>query len=125
MEIKFGSVTIDALDAAALAQFYGKLLNLEVVDYGGGYYSVGGAAGNILIQQDDDYLPPVWPSVAGKQQIMMHLDLVVKNVDEAIDFALHLGAIGCEEQFGKRDGKWMWYTMLDPAGHPFCLCGEE
>lgn len=60
--------------------------------------------------EEKDYVPPVWPENAGKQQKQMHFDFQVDNVAEMVKKA--------ESQFGGND----FVTMFDPAGHPFCLC---
>lgn len=70
----------------------------------------------ITFQQTDGYTPPVWPARADRQQQMTHLDFHVKDVDEAVKYALSCGATMAEAQFDDR-----WRVMLDPAGHPFCL----
>ena len=63
-----------------------------------------------------EYVPPVWPSEPGKQQIMEHLDIAVENLEEAVAWAVDAGATlaDYQPQEGVR-------VMLDPAGHPFCL----
>jgi Glyoxalase-like domain len=45
----------------------------------------------------------------------------VDDVMAAVEYAKSLGASEADSQFGKNE----WVTMLDPAGHPFCLCAKE
>ncbi len=75
----------------------------------------------ITFVQEDDYVSPVWPEQASKQQKQMHLDFLVEDVPTFVQKAESLGAIKAEAQFG---GEY-FTTMLDPAGHPFCLCAND
>jgi hypothetical protein len=47
----------------------------------------------------------------------MHLDVVVDDLDTAEAEVIALGATKAEFQPGTT-----FRVMLDPAGHPFCLC---
>ena len=58
----------------------------------------------------------MWRSGAGAQQMMMHLDFQVDDLDAAVAHAVDLGAQ--EAQYQPQDDV---RVMLDPAGHPFCL----
>jgi glyoxalase superfamily protein len=62
------------------------------------------------------YRPPTWPDSEVAKQI--HLDLAVDDLDAAEAEATRLGARRAETQ--PTPNKWR--VMLDPAGHPFCLC---
>jgi hypothetical protein len=78
-------------------------------------------------QGADDYAPPAWPNAAGKQQMMMHIDIAVEVLggDEdprsrffaLVDHAVALGAKVADHQ--PRPDQFT--VLLDPAGHPFCL----
>jgi hypothetical protein len=70
----------------------------------------------LAFASSDRYVPPVWPEVAGQQQMMMHLDLEVPDLDAAVAAATAAGATlaGFQPQQTVR-------VMLDPAGHPFCV----
>ena len=48
----------------------------------------------------------------------MHFDFQVEDVAAAVRRAVALGAVKAAAQFGGDD----FVTLLDPAGHPFCLC---
>ena len=71
-----------------------------------------------LFCQKEDYVPPVWPEKDGCQQKQMHFDFQVDSVPEAVEKALKLGAVKVPAQYGGEQ----FVTLLDPAGHPFCLC---
>lgn len=51
---------------------------------------------------------------------MMHLDIQVEDLDTAAADTVALGAraAGFQPQNNVR-------TLLDPAGHPFCLCRDD
>jgi Glyoxalase-like domain len=51
---------------------------------------------------------------------MMHLDIQVNDLDAAIADAVGLGARVAE--FQPQDNV---RVLLDPAGHPFCLCRDD
>lgn len=75
-----------------------------------------GGVAYLAIQTAPDYERPVWPTVDGAQQMMMHLDFEVVNLEAAVAHALELGAeeAAYQPQENVR-------VLLDPAGHPFCL----
>jgi catechol 2,3-dioxygenase-like lactoylglutathione lyase family enzyme len=98
--------------------FYTQLLDMTLEtpeDFP--YPYLQGDGFDISLQPGDDYLPPTWPTNERGQQL--HLDLTVKDLPAAIAFAKSLGATESPEQYGKN-----WHILLDPAGHPFCLCLE-
>jgi len=70
---------------------------------------------------DFDYIPPVWPEEPGKQQKQMHFNFGVDDLPAAVEEALRLGATKPEAQYGGAQ----YVTLLDPEGHPFCLCAKE
>jgi hypothetical protein len=47
----------------------------------------------------------------------MHLDMIVEDLDKGEEVALSLGASKADHQPGET-----FRVLLDPAGHPFCLC---
>lgn len=117
-EVVLGNVMVDCGDARVLQEFYGQLLGWEQCGLYG-YRAVRSSGGVVfLFAQEPDYVPPVWPEEAGRQQKQMHFDFQVECVQEAVRQAEALGAVRAGAQFG--DGEFV--TMLDPAGHPFCLC---
>ncbi len=121
--IKLYSYTIDCPDPKQSADFYAALLSWEVMFVDDEYAAVAppgskqGSYPGILFQKNDDYRRPVWPEEGEAQQQMAHLDLAVTDVEKAVEFALQCGASVANQQFSDQ-----WRVMLDPAGHPFCLC---
>jgi catechol 2,3-dioxygenase-like lactoylglutathione lyase family enzyme len=70
----------------------------------------------LIFQQIDNYVRPVWPDESGKQSQMIHLDFHVDDLDEGVQYALSCGATLSPVQLEDS-----WRVMLDPAGHPFCI----
>lgn len=112
---RFPNFALDCPDAAALAAFYGALLDwkTEISDGWGDIRSPDGQC--ISFQQVADYSPPQWPGQERPQQ--MHLDVIVDDLDSAEAAVVALGATKHEHQPGTT-----FRVFLDPAGHPFCLC---
>jgi predicted enzyme related to lactoylglutathione lyase len=123
LKIKMYSFTVDCKNPYELAKFYADLLKWEIPFYNEEYACVGapgtqqGAYPGITFQRNDEYTPPVWPEKPEAQQQMAHLDFAVNDLEEAVQYAIHCGARIADEQFSDE-----WEVMLDPAGHPFCLC---
>ncbi|MEU7820910.1 VOC family protein [Catellatospora sp. NPDC049133] len=113
---------IEAPDPAALARFYAELLGWPIVHEEPGTTVVAPPQGAVYLvfQQATDYRAPVWPPVDGAQRPMMHFDFQVGDLDSAVADALALGA-----SLGAASPRANVRVLLDPAGHPFCLCLDE
>lgn len=120
MKAKFGDIVVDSADGKKLRDFYAAVLGWEKLEVYG-FPALRGEGLVLLFAQEEDYVPPVWPEEAGKQQKQMHFDFAVDDVPAAVKEAESLGAVKAEAQFGGPH----FTTMLDPAGHPFCLCAAE
>jgi predicted enzyme related to lactoylglutathione lyase len=112
---------IEAPDPSALARFYAELLGWTVGHEEPGTAIVAAAPHGpfLVFQQAAGYERPVWPPVDGRQRPMMHFDFQVGDLESAVEDAVALGATPAEEQPNANVR-----VMLDPAGHPFCLCRE-
>ncbi|SHJ99065.1 hypothetical protein SAMN02745136_01446 [Anaerocolumna jejuensis DSM 15929] len=118
--ICLGNIMVDCNDEQGLCEFYHKLLGWEKsIMFGRPALSKDGIV--FLFMEEEDYVPPAWPEEEGKQQKQMHFDFQVANVAEAVEYAQSLGAKKAALQSGGKE----WVTMLDPAGHPFCLCSQD
>jgi len=112
---RFPSIVLDCPDPAALAAFYGAMLDWKV-EVSPGWADVRAEYGQCLsFQQVEDYAPPRWPGQEVPQQ--MHLDVIVDDLDAGEAAVLELGATRHQHQPGQT-----FRVFLDPAGHPFCLC---
>ena len=122
-QIKLYSFTVDCKDPHELAKFYAGLLQWDIPFYNEEWACVGapgasqGAYPGITFQRNPEYRPPVWPDEPNAQQQMAHLDFAVNDLEKAVQHALACGAVLADQQFSDD-----WRVMLDPAGHPFCLC---
>ena len=123
LKIKMYSFTVDCKDPHELAKFYAALLNWEIPFYNEEWACLGapgtyqGTYPGIVFQRNSQYKPPVWPEKPEAQQQMAHLDFAVNDLEKAVQHAIHCGATIADVQFSDD-----WRVMLDPAGHPFCLC---
>lgn len=127
--MRITTVTLAAPNPRELAAFYEKLLGWQAAKKEGprpGYPPEDGWAivrppsgqsgPSLAFEYEQDYVPPVWPSKPGEQQLMEHLDIEVQHLASAVAFAIEAGAKLAEYQ-PQKDVR----VMLDPAGHPFCL----
>jgi catechol 2,3-dioxygenase-like lactoylglutathione lyase family enzyme len=111
-------VVLDAPDGVALARFYSALLGWPIVkqEPGGAAIAVPGTSSYLAFQSEPQYVVPAWPAAEGRQQMMMHIDMAVDDLDAAVADAVAMGATVAEYQ-PQDDNR----VLLDPAGHPFCL----
>lgn len=111
-------VVLEAPDARALAKFYSQLLDWPIADDKPNWVTIHkpDTISYLAFNSSPEYVPPVWPPADGEQQMMMHLDVGVSDVEAAVADAVALGATLAEFQ-PQEDVR----VMLDPAGHPFCL----
>lgn len=127
--MQVSSVTIHAPDPRELAAFYGRMLGWPIVAEESPNPSDPPEAGwaqlrpppgetgpTLNFEFEPDYVPPIWPSVAGRQQIMEHLDIAVDDLEATVAWAVDVGATIADYQ-PQDDVR----VMFDPAGHPFCL----
>lgn len=120
--LTLAGVVLDAPDARALADFYRLLLGWSVRTDEPEWVVLGAPGdGPVLsFQTDTDYVRPTWPAKPGDQQMMLHLDIEVDDLDVAGAHATATGAVLAEYQ--PQDDVRVY---LDPAGHPFCLFISE
>ena len=106
--------------ADTLAVFYAELLGWDYTHpAAGGWAAVTAPDGTVYaFQEVEEYAPPVWPWQPGAPGPMLHLDFWVagQQLDAMVAFAQSLGATLAPVQYFKSSR-----TMLDPAGHPFCI----
>jgi len=111
-------VCLEAPDPQALADFYSAVLGWPVAqrDEDGAAIQFGEANAYISFQRATGYVSPTWPAEPGKQLMMMHIDVAVDDLEQAVAAARELGATLAD--FQPQDN---CTVLLDPAGHPFCL----
>jgi hypothetical protein len=119
---KLTAAVLDSADANALAAFYHRLFGdswvLRSDEVGWATLRPAGGGTGLSFQTESAYVRPTWPTepVPGKQQMMVHLDIEVDDLDSAGAHAVSAGAVLADFQ-PQQDVR----VYLDPAGHPFCL----
>jgi catechol 2,3-dioxygenase-like lactoylglutathione lyase family enzyme len=116
--LRLATICIDCADAHAMADFYGQLLGWEVTIREPNWVLMRDPAGGagLSFQAETGYRAPAWPAEPGSQDKMLHLDLKVDDLDAAVARAVALGA-----RLAAFQPRARVRTLLDPAGHPFCL----
>ena len=118
-KLTIGDISIDCKEPEKLCDFYASLSGWEKrVMYNCPAVIAENGLVILFMSCDVEYLPPVWPEEFGKQQKQMHFNFQVDDLFSAVEEAITLGAQKCSEQYGGEH----FVTMLDPEGHPFCLC---
>ena len=121
----FRVVALDCPDPLALADFYSKLTGLEVEPLGDfppekveWIELLNGERPTIAFQKVPAHAEPTWPTGEVPQQL--HLDFIVRDLDEGEAHVMSLGATKPDHQPGET-----FRVYLDPVGHPFCLVLEQ
>ena len=111
-------IVLDSSDARQLAAFYQRLLGWKVEQDEPDWVKLRGPGDGpgLSFQTEVAYVRPTWPAGARDQQMMVHLDIAVDDLDAAGVHAVAAGAVLAPHQ--PQDGVRVY---LDPAGHPFCL----
>lgn len=112
------TVNISAPDPGSLARFYQQLLGWQIEAEEPEWVLLRAADGGVGLsfQTESSYVRPVWPAGPSDQQMMMHLEVRVVDLESAGAHARECGATLAHYQ--PQDDVRVY---LDPAGHPFCL----
>lgn len=115
---RISAAVLGAPDARELARFYAQLLGWTITTDQDDWVKLEPPDGGtgLSFQSEPDHVAPVWPSRPGEQQMMIHLDIAVEDLDSGVAWAIAAGAMLADLQ-PNEDVR----VMLDPAGHPFCL----
>lgn len=116
--LTLSGIVLDSPDAQALAAFYRRLLGWSVEQDEPDWVKLRSPEGGpgLSFQTETAYVRPTWPAGPGNQQMMLHLDIAVDDLDAAGAHAVVAGAVIADYQ-PQDDVR----VCLDPAGHPFCL----
>jgi hypothetical protein len=114
---EFLAVNLDCDNPPELAEFYSRLTG-GTVTYSSEEYAAVEIAGSVTIyfQKVAEHRPPTWPDSERPQQ--SHLDFYVEDLAEAEAAAVGFGASKPDVQPAEEK----YRVLLDPAGHPLCLC---
>jgi hypothetical protein len=115
------AATLDAPSARELADFYLRLLPGWRVwngEEGPDWVHIRPPDGGtgLSFQTEPHYVPPVWPTEPDRQQMAIHLDIAVDDLEGETAAALLAGA-----RLAVFQPQAHVRVLLDPAGHPFCL----
>ena len=124
---RVSAAVLGSPDPRRLAKFYERLLGwTKVTDEPAlrgappedGWVRLRPPAGGtgLSVQFEPEYVPPAWPAATGEQQMTMHLDIAVDDLDDGVAWALQAGAALADHQPQEQVR-----VMLDPDGHPFCV----
>jgi catechol 2,3-dioxygenase-like lactoylglutathione lyase family enzyme len=116
--LDFTTVNISASAAGELARFYERLLGWKIATDEPDWAVLRDPEGGVglAFQTESPYERPTWPAAPGAQQMMMHLEIRVDDLEAAVAHATACGATVAE--FQPQDDV---RVCLDPDGHPFCL----
>jgi predicted enzyme related to lactoylglutathione lyase len=112
-------VNLDCANPPQQAAFYGGVLGWDITHSQDEYAMISDGQTSIGFGKVDDYTAPAWPDATGAKRF--HLDLSVQDVAATEKRCHELGARTPEFQPGGEG----WRVLLDPAGHPFCLCPRK
>ena len=117
-QMTLAGIVLDSPDARVLAAFYHRLLGWEVEQDEPDWVKLTAPDGGpgLSFQTEANYVPPKWPTSSSDQQMMLHLDIGVDDLEAAVTHAVAAGAVLAEYQ-----PQATVRVCLDPAGHPFCL----
>jgi predicted enzyme related to lactoylglutathione lyase len=117
-QIRVSGIAIDCPNGEELCGFYTALLGIERSSPDA--FMIGGDGDNAIevwFQEVEGYAPPSWPTQERGQQV--HFDFEVEDRPAMISRALELGATVADDTPGQS-----FTVLLDPVGHPFCLCDQ-
>lgn len=111
-------VVLDTDDVATLTRFYSELRQWRILalDESDGTLDAGEGVAYLSIQHNPHYRRPMWPAGSGDQQMMLHLDFEVTDLNAEVERAVSLGA-----RLAQYQPQENVRVLLDPSGHPFCL----
>ena len=118
LTLSLAMVTFGTPDPGLLLRFYQRLLGWEVETDDADWAVLRNPVGGVRLgfQTEQHHVRPVWPAEPGEQQMTMHLEIEVDDLEAAAQHARECGATLAAFQ-PQEDVR----VHLDPDGHPFCL----
>ena len=123
--VRATSVTVMTPEPLRLADFYARLLGVEVTateppppgaPEAAGFAQVRMPHLTLNFEYEEQWSRPVWPARPGRQTATQHLDLWVDDLEASSAWATECGATRADTQ-PQDDVR----VLFDPVGHPFCL----
>lgn len=95
MANRWVGLAIDCAEAPPVARFYERLLGFRVGDLGPRWAQLWDPNGGVHlnIQGEEWYQPPRWPESVGELTKMMHFEVEVDDLDEAVGTAIEAGGV--------------------------------
>lgn len=105
-------------DPRGLARFYAEVLGWTIQSDEEDWATIAPERAHVYLgfQLERNHVEPKWPALEGEQQMQIHLDIEVSDLEAAVEAALRLGGRLSEHQPQEEVR-----VIIDPAGHPFCL----
>ena len=105
-------------DPRGLARVYAEVLGWRIHSDDEDWATIAPERAHVYLgfQLETEHRSPAWPALEGDQQMQMHLDIEVSDLEAAVAAALRLGGRLSEHQPQEEVR-----VLIDPAGHPFCL----
>ncbi len=119
--ITFGDVVLDTDDPPRLAEFYSRLLGWPIERREEDWWTVereDHRLPRLSFQLALDHRPSSWPDNDVPQQYHLDLDVPAAELAAATAYAQSLGATMADNSRSTET----FVVLLDPSGHPFCLC---
>jgi len=113
MSLSTAHIVFDCADAAALAGFWGRLLERPVDEGANHFFATVGGGGDQPLRPAYMFLQVPEPR-SGKNRL--HVDLVGEDLPAQVQRAISLGArhVGDFNEYGT-----VWTTLADPEGNLF------
>lgn len=119
LNLTIGDWTVDCANPSRTREFYAELTGWEkIIAYNCPALKAYNGMILLFAELDIPYAPPVWPEEPNSQQKQLHFNFQVDDLATAVEEAIRVGAAKPDKQFNEAH----YVTMLDPEGHPFCLC---
>ena len=108
---RVGYLIVNSTDSKESAKFWSAVTGRELGDVSPPYVDLPST-------KNEDEVTISIQQVPDKESLGMHIDIVVNDIDEAIQQITALGGGLVQE---KTEGNWRWVVMQDPDGNRFCL----
>jgi predicted enzyme related to lactoylglutathione lyase len=112
-------ISLECANPAGQARFYADMLGWEVTHSEDEYAMISDGTTSLGWGRRAGYQPPTWAEGGDEDAPKRyHVDVYVEDLDDGETRTVKLGATKPDFQ----PGEARWRVMLDPDGHPFCLC---
>ena len=112
-------ISLECTNPTEQASFYAEMLGWDVTHSEADYAMISDGTSSLGWGRREGYQPPVWAESGDEDAPKRyHVDVYVEDLDDAEAQCVKLG--GTKPDF--QPGGDRWRVMLDPGGHPLCLC---